>query len=217
MIDGAHTPGILNLDHVTSTLGADYYIANLHKWCLAPTTCAFLYISSHNDTDGLTQKDLHHFHHPIVSHSYGTSLQKEVSMLGTKDYSALNTVPAIFQFISKRFGSLENYRTRNKVLCYEAGLLLATAWNTVKYLTPKEHATSMIMVGLPSALGDTHEAGESIRIKLRDLSMSNSIHGIIIQKLYPVFGDRLYLRLSFGCYNTLEEVSVLKDAINSML
>ena len=115
-MDGAHAPGILPLDHVTTTLGADYYIANLHKWCLAPTTCAFLYIAPKNDTKneetgetGQTDRTVRpDFHHPIVSHSYGSTLQQEVSMLGTKDYSALNTVPALFTFINNQFGSIEN-------------------------------------------------------------------------------------------------------------
>jgi isopenicillin-N epimerase len=40
-IDGAHAPGMLPLD--LSTMDADFYAANLHKWFLTPVGAAFLY------------------------------------------------------------------------------------------------------------------------------------------------------------------------------
>jgi len=137
-------------------------------------------------------------------------------------------------------------------MCYAAGVLLSTAWNTLDFMTPQSHCTSMCMVGLPACLGDTYEAGEVIRIKLKNMkiqiqcsssdttdttttdtpntttsSTSNTsntsnntntttINGIIIQKVYPGSGDRLYLRLAFACYNTFDEVKILRDVIKNM-
>ena len=37
--------------------------------------------------------------------------------------------------------------------------------------------------------------------------------GIVIQKLTPVKGDRLYMRLSVAAYNYMEEYLVLRDAV----
>ena len=41
LADGAHAPGALALD--VPSIGADWYAANLHKWCYAPTSCGFLW------------------------------------------------------------------------------------------------------------------------------------------------------------------------------
>lgn len=42
-IDGAHTPGMLPLN--LSTLGADFYSSNLHKWFMSEVGTAFLYVA----------------------------------------------------------------------------------------------------------------------------------------------------------------------------
>jgi isopenicillin-N epimerase len=51
LVDGAHAPGALALD--VSSLGADWYTANLHKWAHAPRSSGFLWV--HPDR----QRDVH--------------------------------------------------------------------------------------------------------------------------------------------------------------
>ena len=43
VIDGAHPPGMLQLD--ITALGPDFYASSPHKWILAPKGCGFLYIA----------------------------------------------------------------------------------------------------------------------------------------------------------------------------
>ena len=80
-MDGAHAPGQLSLEEVPE-LGADYFVANLHKWCLAPTAVAILWVSPHLPATAREQ-----LHHPIVSHSFGQGIGAECAMLGEEQLS----------------------------------------------------------------------------------------------------------------------------------
>lgn len=62
--------------------------------------------------------------------------------------------------------------------------------------TISTRSPSLCMVACPQILGSSYDDGENLRLKLRK-------KGIVIQKLHPIFGDRLYLRLSAAVYNTV--------------
>ena len=72
MIDGAHALGSLALD--IPSLGADYYVANCHKWFCSAKGCAILYV----------RKELQaSVRGPNISHGYGYGFQSEFSYVGT--------------------------------------------------------------------------------------------------------------------------------------
>jgi hypothetical protein len=78
-----------------------------------------------------------------------------------------------------------------------AEALLSSAFKTQSLSqTMSTRAPSLCMVGCPQNLGSSFDEGEKLRLNLRK-------KGIIIQKLYPIFGDRLYLRISAAVYNTV--------------
>jgi selenocysteine lyase/cysteine desulfurase len=243
LVDAAHAPGQLELRDTflaeTGPAVPDYYLANLHKWCLAPVSAGFLWISP----SAPSRKKLYH---PIVSHLSGQGFQAECSMLGTKDYSAMLAVPTALEFIDTHLGGLPTLMERNTTLCYAAALMLSDAWGTREFLSPRGLCSGLAMVGCPAALGDTLEDGERLRLALRAwkpastpaptptlapapagsessrtlLYGDNSIPlpehvtgGIVIQKLTAVKGDRLYLRVSAAAYNYIEEYHVLRDAV----
>ena len=210
-------------------MGADYYVANLHKWCLAPNSAAFMWVAPHAPS---REK----LHHPIISHSFGAGIFQECAMLGTRDYSAMLTAPALFSFIDNKLGGIEALSARNIKLCYDAAVHLSEAWGTRPFCTPQGLSTSTAMIGCPSNLGDTWEDAERLRLALRVWkprvmpddtdAVTARCHaegspippryctgGIVIQKLVPIAGDRLYMRLSAACYNTMEEFEILRDAV----
>jgi selenocysteine lyase/cysteine desulfurase len=219
---------MLDLSCVPSTLGADYYLGNLHKWCMAPVSVAVMWISP-------TAPSRPHIHHPIVSHHFREGLGAEFAMLGTRDYSSLLACTAALDFIYKTFGGIGAMYARNHQLCLDAIRMLSKAWETESACLPESLHTSMGMVPLPAELGHTMEDNERLRLELRAWkphnrdpvpdSASTPTHtsafpmprdvcgGIIVQWCFPVPGDRMYLRVSAAVYNYIEEFEVLRDAV----
>jgi len=93
IVDGAHAPGHIELR--PSTIGCDYYAADLHKWQVAPINSAFLYAS----------KDRQARLEPLVIGWGGTdssrSLNERTSRPGTFDSSAWLSVPQALDFHRK--------------------------------------------------------------------------------------------------------------------
>lgn len=93
VIDGAHTPGQLDLN--LEALGADFYIANCHKWLCAPKGSAFLY----------ARPECQPLLEPLVVSWGWQSLEPGPSRfidyfqwLGTDDPAAYLSVPAAIDF-----------------------------------------------------------------------------------------------------------------------
>jgi isopenicillin-N epimerase len=93
IIDGAHVPGQIPLD--LSTLGADFYCGNLHKWVCAPKGSAFLY----------ARPKVQHLVEPLVI-GWGWESERPNpipfvdfhEMQGTRDISAFLAVPEAIHY-----------------------------------------------------------------------------------------------------------------------
>ena len=90
MIDGAHAPGMLELD--IPTLGADWYTGNLHKWLFAPRGCAVLWAAE------AAQRELHP---AVVSWGLDSGFTAEFDWTGTRDPSAYLAAPAGIAFLER--------------------------------------------------------------------------------------------------------------------
>lgn len=86
-VDGAHAIGQLPLD--LATLGADWYVSNLHKWLYTPRGTAMLYASG--SALPLTW--------PLAtSHYANLGFPRSFDYVGTRDYTAWLTAPAALGF-----------------------------------------------------------------------------------------------------------------------
>jgi len=95
VIDGAHAPGLIELD--LDQLGADFYVGNCHKWLLAPKGAGFLWAHPnwHQKLEPL-----------VISHGWNVKDRKEdrtafldsFEIQGTQDPSAWLAVPAALEF-----------------------------------------------------------------------------------------------------------------------
>jgi isopenicillin-N epimerase len=95
IVDGAHALGQIDLD--LGEIGADFYLANEHKWLSAPKGSAFIH----------TRREKQHLIEPLVvgwgwgenrTFTYGSDYLDNLQWLGTNDLSAYLAVPAAIDF-----------------------------------------------------------------------------------------------------------------------
>lgn len=92
-VDGAHAPGQIPLN--LSTLGADFYTGNLHKWVCTPKGSAFLY--ARPDVQNLVEPLIINW--GVVNGGIsGNRFIDELEWAGTDDPSAYLAVPAAIEF-----------------------------------------------------------------------------------------------------------------------
>jgi isopenicillin-N epimerase len=193
LIDGAHAPGMLPLE--ISSIGADWYVGNCHKWLMAPKGSGFLW------TDPQRQSQTH----PLtVSHGYGSGYTAEFDWTGTRDPSAWLSVPAAIEF-HKRLGG-RSLEERNIKLACEAATQLALYWKTQRG-SPDALTGSMATVRLPLSGVATMERALELRAWLYD---SHRIELPIIP-----FGGSLWARISAQAYNEAADYQQLADVFHN--
>ncbi len=140
LVDGAHAPGMLDL-HIDS-IGADWYVGNLHKWICAPLSAGFVYASKpHRGTT-----------HPMtISHWYNQGLTNEFDWQGTKDITPWLAAAKAVQWGSE-IGWSQIQQHNHAFAVWSQKTLVAT-WN-VEPLSPLDGSMlgSMVTVPLPATL-----------------------------------------------------------------
>jgi len=193
LVDGAHAPGMLPLD-ITS-LGADWYVGNCHKWLMAPKGSGFLWASQSG------QAELHPL---VISHGYGLGFAAEFDWLGTRDHTAWLCVPAAIDFHHRIGGPA--LRERNVLLAREAARFLAECWKT-ECGTSELLTGSMATIRLPVADEATPDRALALRNKLLD---EHRIDAAII-----AFAGSLWARVSAQAYNEAADYQRLAEIFRS--
>lgn len=110
-IDGAHAPGHIPL-HIES-LNVDIYMGACHKWMMTPKGCSFLYV----------KKELQNIFDPLViSWGYHSDTPSHSQFLdyhqmqGTRDFSAMLTIPAAIEYMNKNNWEIVKQECRNLVI-----------------------------------------------------------------------------------------------------
>lgn len=195
LVDGAHAPGMLELD--VDAIGADWYVGNCHKWLCAPKGAAFLAIGRNPPFA---------VHPTVISHAYGQGFAAEFDKIGTRDPSAWLTVPAAIDFHQRLGGSA--LRARNIALAHEAGRALAERLGSVCG-APPAMLGSMATVRLPWDGPVDREAASRLNNALW--------HENRIEVPIMPFAGGLWLRLSAQAYNETEDYEALAEALPQAL
>ncbi|CAM6109533.1 unnamed protein product [Calypogeia fissa] len=210
-VDGAHAFGSVSVN--VREIDADYYSSNLHKWFFTPPTVAFFHCKPQH---------LSRLHHPVVSSQYGKGLHAECYWTGTRDYSAILTIPSAVEFV-KELGGVDLVRTFNHNSVLTVGKMLAREWKTVVG-APPDMVPSMVMVGVPPELNiQSFEEGLELRTLLRQkFHVEIPLHYVpdedqqLADQVSQCPGIKAYVRVSHQLYNTIEDYHSLRDAINSL-
>eukprot|EP00927_Polykrikos_kofoidii_P050550 TRINITY_DN44448_c0_g1_i1.p1 TRINITY_DN44448_c0_g1~~TRINITY_DN44448_c0_g1_i1.p1 ORF type:complete len:422 (-),score=78.27 TRINITY_DN44448_c0_g1_i1:197-1462(-) len=144
MVDGAHAPGNVLPRLDIPSIGADWYVGNLHKWCFTPKSAAFLWVAKplQAAAQGV-----------VISHEYTSDYQSRFAMQGTLDDTAFITVPTAIQFIKTMGGQHSIFEYNNALVGWAATMLVAR-WGT-ELLVPLEKCTTMACIRCPL---DTYDA-----------------------------------------------------------
>jgi len=191
LIDGAHVPGQMALD--LAALGADWYVANLHKWYFAPRACGFLWAAPERQA-GL---------HPLaISHGLNEGFAAEFDWTGTRDFTACLAAPDGIAFHERLGGAA--LMARNAALAHDAAALLARAWRS-EPAGPAEMIAAMATVRLPVAGEASPERAQRV---VRWLAAAHRIEAVV-----TCDSGALWLRVAAQAYNELDEYARLAAAV----
>ena len=114
LIDGAHAPGMIDLDIAAlAALGATYYTANFHKWTCAPKGAAFLWVAAHR-RDGF--RPLITSHGATLPVAGSSRFRLEHDWTGTHDPTPYLSVPAAIDEVATLGGGWPAVRAGNQAL-----------------------------------------------------------------------------------------------------
>jgi isopenicillin-N epimerase len=194
LVDGAHAPGALPVD--IASLGADWYVANLHKWLWVPRSSAVLWASPARQ---------HGLHSAVTSWGLDQGFTAEFDSPGTRDPSAHLTAPHAIAFMREL--GLRDVQAYNHELAWRGGGLLAERWGT-SFVTPESMIGTMATVLMPARLGSTRADAARVRdMLLEEHRIEVHVHA---------FRDRLYTRISAQIYNDLQDVEQLAEVVANM-
>jgi isopenicillin-N epimerase len=195
LIDGAHVPGMLPLD--VSTVAADFYVGNLHKWFFAPRASGFLWASP-RVRDAL--------HPPTISVGYGQGFHAEFGWTGTRDMSNFLAAPAGLDSHAALGGPA--LMARNVALARQGARLLATEWRS-ETGGPVSSFGAMATVRLPVDGAATPERAASV---YRWLSGEHRIEVGV-----HAYQGALWLRIAAQAYNELADIERLAALVRPPL
>jgi isopenicillin-N epimerase len=195
LADGAHAPGAIALD--VPAQGADWYIANLHKWAHAPRSCGLLWARRDRQAD---------LHPPVISWGLDQGFTREFDWVGTRDPSPWLAAPDGIAFLEEL--DFAAARTYMHDLAWRTARRLADIWRT-PLERPESSVGTMVTVPLPPEAGST--ADDAYRLR-NALLFDDHIE----VQLHAGHG-RLWVRISAQIYNDDADVDRLVEAIGRLL
>lgn len=205
LVDGAHAPGMLELD--VPAVGADLYTGNLHKWVCAPKGAAFLWARPEHQEWLRPTVISHGANAPAGERS---RFHLEFDWPGTDDPSAYLSVPCALRTLGGLLdGGWPALRARNRELACAARAHLCERLDLAPP-APESMLGSLATLILPGAAPPPTSSPFEVAPLQRALFERHRIE-------IPVwrFGTppQTLIRLSAQAYNDLEDYRALGEAL----
>ena len=194
LVDGAHAPGAIALD--IETVGADWYVANLHKWAFAPRACGLLWVAPARRAA---------LHPPVISWGLDVGLVQEFEWTGTRDPSAMLAAPDGIAFMRDTLG-VDAMRAWNHDLVWRMAHRLAARWGQ-PFTTPEAMVGCMACVALTERIA---ALGAPAVPALKDWLF----HERRIEAQVLALRGRPHVRLAAQVYNDESDYERLAEAVD---
>ncbi|MBF9129892.1 aminotransferase class V-fold PLP-dependent enzyme [Plantactinospora sp. S1510] len=198
LVDGAHAPGML--PSPVDTIGADFWVGNLHKWAYAPRGTAALVVAP---------RWRERIEPLAVSWYEDAGFPTRVEWQATLDYTAWLAAP-VGLFTLRTLG-LERVRAHNAALAaygqWVVGRALGIAPADLRH--PGGPTVAMRLLPLPAGTATTFDDAMALRERVGDeLGAEVAINA---------WQGRGWLRLSGQVYNRAEEYERLAERLPALL
>jgi len=209
LIDGAHAPGMLPLD--LRSLGADYYVGNLHKWCCGPKGTAFLWAQRERQS---TLRPLVVSHGMTADRPERSRFLLEFDWVGTQDHSGVLALPTALDFLDGVLpGGIAELMARNHALAIAGQRELLDVLGG-EPPAPDSMVGSMATVLLPDARNVRQNPRSPF---VEPLHSELSARGFQVPvSLFPR-PPKQQVRISAQLYNELDQYRALAHALKQLL
>jgi isopenicillin-N epimerase len=196
LVDGAHAPGMLAVE--VDRLGADFWVGNLHKWCLTPRGTALLNAAPRWRSALL----------PLVA-SWGEvdGFPDAFADIGTDDMTAWLSAPRALRVL-ERLG-LDRLRRHNAELAVTGQRIVAEALGLDPAALPRDPAVSMQLVPLPEGLVRDTPQADALRDRIGE--------EVGVEVGVTDWAGHGYLRLSAHAYNAPDDYRRLATDLPALL
>ncbi len=194
-VDAAHTLGQIPLD--VPAIGADWWVANAHKWLFAPKGCAVLHVRRDRQAET---------HPAVLSHGMGEGFHQEFDFVGTRDPSAWLALEAAIAF-TEELGGLDHIRAYQRDLRRRAAELILTRLSA-NAPAPELMLAALATLPLPDRpvfAGSTHLDARRLSVRIWERHR--------IEAMFVPWHGRLWLRIAAPVYAHLEEYARLADVL----
>jgi isopenicillin-N epimerase len=198
LVDAAHVPGMLPVE--VATIGADFWVGNLHKWAFAPRGTALLAVAP------AWRRRIEPL---VVSWEHDQGFPLSVELQGTLDYTPWLAAPT--GLFTLRTLGWEAVRAHNAALAAYGQRVVGAALGLSPSELPRPGTPEVAMriVPLPAGLATTTPEAVALRQHIADkLATETAVNA---------WGGRGLLRLSAQIYNRADEYDRLADRLPQLL